>query len=139
MPYARDRTEASPSYDTEKIARDLVSHRTADQLSPYLDSQFSAFSTEVFDRTSQKHNRGSSPFTTLAKQAERKVATIGSGQPNYWPKTWFGADAYNAVFGAPKYTIEVFGLSFLKSISGRIEPLAIYAEVYVSICREDGI
>ena len=65
--------KASPSYNTEKIAQDLVSHRTADQLSLYHDSQFSAFSTEVFDRPNQKHNRSSSPFTTLAKQAKRKV------------------------------------------------------------------
>ena len=58
----------------------------ADQLSLHHDSQFSAFSTEVFDRANQKHNRSSSPFTTLAEQTERKVANTGAGQPNYWPK-----------------------------------------------------
>ena len=68
----------------------------ADQLSPHHDSQFSAFSTEVFTRVNQKHNRSSSPFTTLADRTELKVASTGAGQPNYWPKTWFGADAYNA-------------------------------------------
>ena len=83
MLQARDRVEASPSYNTEKITKDLVSHRTADQLSLYHDSQFSAFSTEVFDWMNQKHNRSSSPFTTLAEQAERKVVTTGAGQPNY--------------------------------------------------------
>ena len=83
MPYERDWVEASPSYNTEKIARDLVSHRIADQLSLHHDSQFSAFSTEVFDRTNQKHNRSSSPFTTLAEQAERNVVTAGVGKPNY--------------------------------------------------------
>ena len=69
--------EVSPSYNTEKIARDLVSHRTADQLSLYHDRPFSAFSTEVFYPTNQKRNRSSSPFTTLAEQAERKVVTVG--------------------------------------------------------------
>ena len=49
------------------------------------------------------HNRSSSPFTTLADIAERKVASTGAGQPNYWPKTWFGANAYNAKFGVPNY------------------------------------
>ena len=84
--------------------------RIADQLSPYHDSQFSAFSTEVFNWVNQKHNRSSSPFPTLAELAERKVVITGAGQTNYWPKTWFGADAYNAIFGMPKYTLEVFGL-----------------------------
>ena len=60
-----------------------MNHRVADQLSSQHDSQFSAFSTEVFDRTNQKHNRSSSPFTTLADIAECKVASIGAGQPNY--------------------------------------------------------
>ena len=55
----------------------------ADQLSPHHDSQFSAFSTEVLDRKNQKHNRSSSPFTTLANKMERKVASTGAGQPNY--------------------------------------------------------
>ena len=50
------------------------------------------------------HNRNSSPFTTLADIAERKVASIGAGQPNYWPKTWFEANAYNAKFGVPNYS-----------------------------------
>ena len=50
------------------------------------------------------HNRSSSPFTTLADIAGRKVVSTGAGQPNYWPKTWFGADAYNAIFwGAELY------------------------------------
>ena len=82
MRHACDRKN-SPSYNTEKIAKDLVGRRVADQLSPHHDSQFSAFSTEVLDRTNQKHNRSSSPFTTLAEQSERKVANTGAGQPNY--------------------------------------------------------
>ena len=57
--------------------------RTADRLSPQHDSQFSAFSTEVLDWTNQKHNRNSSPFTTLAEQTERRVANTRAGQPNY--------------------------------------------------------
>ena len=82
----------------------MFSHRIANQLSPHHDSQFSAFSTEVFVRMNQKHNRSSSPFTTLADRTERKVASIGAGQPNYWPKTWFGADAYSAkIRGAKLY------------------------------------
>ena len=56
-----------PSCNTEEITRDLVGRRIADQLSTHHDSQLSAFSTEVFDRTNQKHNRSSSPFTTLAE------------------------------------------------------------------------
>ena len=79
--------KASPSYNTEKIARDLVGRRIADQLSPHHDSQFSAFSIEVLDRTNQKYNRNSSPFTTLAELAEHKVVSTGSGQPNYRLKT----------------------------------------------------
>ena len=51
-----------------------------------------------------RHNRSSSPFTTLADIVEHKVASTGAGQPNYWPKTWFGANAYNAKFGVPNYT-----------------------------------
>ena len=71
-----------------------ISHRVVDQLSPHHDSQFSAFSTEVLNQVNRKHNRSSSPFTTLADRVERKVASTGAGQPNYWPKTWFGADAW---------------------------------------------
>ena len=84
----------------------MFSRRIADQLSPHHDSQFSAFSTEVFTQINQKHNRSSSPFTTLADKMERKVASTGAGQPNYWPKTWLGADAYNAKFGVPNYTVK---------------------------------
>ena len=56
------------------------------------------------------HNHSSSPFTTLADITERKVASTGAGQPNYWPKTWFRANAYSAKFGVPSYTVKVFGL-----------------------------
>ena len=63
-----------------------ISHRVVDQLSPHHDSQFSAFSTEVLDQMNRKHNRSSSPFTTLADRAERKVASIGAGQPNIDPR-----------------------------------------------------
>ena len=55
----------------------------ADQLSLHHDSQFLAFSTKVLDRTNQKHNHSSSPFTTLAEQTECKVANTRAGQPNY--------------------------------------------------------
>ena len=60
-----------------------VSHQVVDQLSPHHDSHFSAFSTEVLDQMNRKHNRSSSPFTTLADRAELKVASTGAGQPNY--------------------------------------------------------
>ena len=60
-----------------------MNRRVGDQLLPHHDSQFSAFSTEVLNQTNQKHNRGSSPFTTLADQMEREVASTGAGQPNY--------------------------------------------------------
>ena len=124
----------------EEIARDLVSHRIADQLSPHHDSQFSAFSTEVLDRTNQKHNRSSSPFTTLAEQAERKVVITGAGQPNYWSNTWFRADAYNAIFGTMMYAIKVFGLfSFWKFIRLKKAPGDLSRTgVYTSIWREGG-
>ena len=76
--------EADPSHNAEKIARDFkFSLRIADQLSPHHDSQISAFSTEVFAQINQKHNRSSSPFTTLADRAEHKVVSTGAGQPNY--------------------------------------------------------
>ena len=96
----------------KKSQKILISHRVVDQLSPHHDSQFSAFSTEVFDQVNRKHNRSSSPFTTLADRAERKVVSTGAGQPNYWPKPWFGADAYNAIFGTPNCTKKVFRLLF---------------------------
>ena len=67
----------------KKSLKILVSRRVADQLLPHHDSQFSAFSTEVLNRTNQKHNRSSSPFTTLADQTKRKVANTGAGKPNY--------------------------------------------------------
>ena len=106
--------------------RFILSHRIADQLSPHHDSQFSAFSTEVFIRMNRKHNRSSSPFTSIAERAEHKVVTTGARQPNYWPKTWFGADAYNAIFKMPNYTIKVFGLIlFLRNVRGRMEHLTI--------------
>ena len=89
-----------------------ISRQVVDQLSPHHDSQFSAFSTEVLDQMNRKHNRNSSPFTTLADRAERKVVSTGVGQPNYWPKTLFGADAYNAKLGTPKCATKLFGLSF---------------------------
>ena len=75
--------KTSPSCNTEKIAKGLVSRRMADQLSPHHDSQFSAFSAEVLDRMNQKHNRCSSPFTTLAEGTKPKVANTVAGQPNY--------------------------------------------------------
>ena len=87
-----------------------MSHRVVHQLSPHHDSQFSAFSTEVLIRINQKHNRSSSPFTTLADRMEHKVASTGAGQPYYWPKTWFGADAYKAKLVTPKCAIKLFGL-----------------------------
>ena len=60
-----------------------MNHRVANQLSPHHDSQFLAFSTGVLNRTNQKHNHSSYPFTTLADQTKRKVANTGAGQPNY--------------------------------------------------------
>ena len=72
-----------PSYNTGESQRIPLSRRAVDQLSPHHDSQFLAFSTEVFVHVNQKHNRSSSPFTTLADRAERKVASTGAGQPNY--------------------------------------------------------
>ena len=59
----------------------LISHRVVDQLSPHHDSQFLAFSTEVLDQMNRKHNRSSSPFTTLPDRAERKVARQEPGNP----------------------------------------------------------
>ena len=107
-----------------------ISHRVVDQLSPHHDSQILAFSTEVFDRMNQKHNRSSYPFTTLADRAERKVASTWAGQPNYWPKTWFGADAYKAKLATPKYAIKLFGLVG-NSFYSHPEPLASYVGVRV--------
>ena len=101
--YIFDRKEVLRITQRESL-KILISRRVVDQLSPHHDSQFSAFSTEVFIQINQKHNRSSSLFTTLADKTERKVASTGARQPNYWPKTWFGADAYNAKFGVPNYT-----------------------------------
>ena len=64
-----------PSCNMGELQKIPISRRVVDQLSPHHDSQFSAFSTEVFDHMNRKHNRSSSPFTTLADRAERKVAS----------------------------------------------------------------
>ena len=80
--YIIDR-KRGPSCDTEESLEILISHRVVDQLSLHHDSQFSAFSTEVLDQMNRKHNRSSSPFTTLADRAEGRVASTGAGQPNY--------------------------------------------------------
>ena len=61
----------------------ICNPRTADRLSPHHDSQFSAFSTGVLIQFRPGHNRSSSPFTTLADVAERRVGSTGAGQPNY--------------------------------------------------------
>ena len=51
------------------------------------------------------------------------VASTGAGQPNYWPKTWFGANAYSAKFGVPNYTIKSVR-TFIAVVRGAIKPLA---------------
>ena len=80
--------------------------RRADQVSPA--SWQSVFGFLYWGARPEEpgHNRSSSPFTTLADIAERKVVSTGAGQPNYWPKKWFGANAYNAKFGVPNYTLK---------------------------------
>ena len=79
----RGRVKSGLSHNVENRDRFILSHRIADQLSSHHDSQFSAFSTEVFIRVNRKHNRSSSLFTTLAERAERKVVITGAGQPNH--------------------------------------------------------
>ena len=64
----------------KKSQKILISRRVVDQLSPHHDSQFSTFSTEVFNQVNRKHNRSSSPFTTLADRAESKVVSTEAGQ-----------------------------------------------------------
>ena len=71
--YMRDQKDG-PSFNMEGITKIPMSHRVVDQLSPHHDSQFLAFSTKVLNEVNRKHNRSSSPFTTLADRAERKVA-----------------------------------------------------------------
>ena len=80
--YIIDR-KRGPSCDTEESLEIPISHRVVDQLSPHHDSQFSGFSTEVLSQVNRKHNCSSSPFTTLADRAERRIASTGAGQPNY--------------------------------------------------------
>ena len=80
--YIIDR-KRGPSCDMEESLEIPISHRVVDQLSPHHDKQFSAFSTKVLSQVNRKHNRSSSPFTTLADRAERRIARIGAGQPNY--------------------------------------------------------
>ena len=65
----------------EKSLKIAMNRRVVDQLSPHHDSQFSAFSTEVFNQVNRNHNRSSSPFTTLADKTERKVVSTGAGDP----------------------------------------------------------
>ena len=106
-----------------KKSQKIFDLRIADHLSPYHDSQFSAFSTEVFARINQKHNRSGSPFTTLVDSMERKVASTGAGQPNYWRKTWFGADAYNVkIRGAELYCKKCS--DFVAVVWSTMKPLA---------------
>ena len=73
---------ADLSHNAEKSPT-ICNPRTADRLLPYHDNQFLDFSTEVLIRSRPAHNRSSSPFTTLADLAERRVASTGAGQPNY--------------------------------------------------------
>ena len=69
--YIIDR-KRGPSCDTEEALEIPISHRVVDQLAQHHDSRFSAFSTEVLDKMNRKHNRSSSPFTTLADKTERR-------------------------------------------------------------------
>ena len=48
--YTPNWIKTGSSHKVEKISKDLKTSRTADQLSPHHDSQFSAFSTEVLVR-----------------------------------------------------------------------------------------
>ena len=57
--------------------------QTADRLSPHPDSQFSVFLYLGCPLDKPRHNRSSSPFTSLADIAECKVASTGAEQPNY--------------------------------------------------------
>ena len=68
-------------FDLKKIPH--VTRRIAKDSNKSCDGQFSAFSTKVLDQMNRKHNRNSSPFTTLADRTERKVVSTGAGQPNY--------------------------------------------------------
>ena len=84
-------TRVLSAYDREvpifrimrKKSPTICNPRVADRLSPHHVSQFSAFSTEVLVWSKPGHNRSSSPFTTLADRAERRVVSTGAGQPNY--------------------------------------------------------
>ena len=51
--YMPNQTKTDSSHKIEKISNDLKTSRTADQLSPHHDSQFSAFSNEVLVRKSR--------------------------------------------------------------------------------------
>ena len=65
------------------MARRLTPSSDRRPVYAYCDSQFSAFSTEVLNHVSWKHNRSGSPFARLAEQNGTEEATAGAGQPNY--------------------------------------------------------
>ena len=69
-------------------------------------------------------------FTTLSDRMDNKVVRTGAGQPNYWPKTWFGADAYKAKLATPKYAIKLLELVG-NSFCSHPEPLSSYVRVRV--------
>ena len=95
--------ENGPSCYTEEIAKDFIN-------SPHHDSQFSAFSTKVLNQVNWKHNRSSSPFTTLADRAERKVVSTGAGNPTIDQRHDSEQMHIMPKLVTPKYAVELFGL-----------------------------
>ena len=70
------------------------------------------------------HNRNSSPFTTLADRAERKVVSTGAGQPTIDQRDDSQPMHIMLNFGVQNYTVKVFGLVAI--VWGAIKPLANY-------------
>ena len=100
---------ADPSHNAGEISNDLQPPNSWPALAVSWQSVFGfLYWGAPLDKLG--HNRSSSPFTTLANTAERKVVSTRARQPNYWPKRWFGANAYSAKFGVSNYTVKVFGL-----------------------------
>ena len=124
-------------HKSRTICSITLSHWTADPLSPIMIVSFWLSLLRYLTGRILKYNHSSSPFTTLAELAERKVVITGAGQPNYRPKTWIGADAYNAIFVTPNCTIKVFGLILCTWLNGAPGDLS-RTEVYMEIGQKEG-
>ena len=115
-----DKADSLP--EAEKIFKDL---RPLEQWPALAASWQSVFGFLYWGACPEEpgHNRSSSPFTTLADIAERKVVSTGAGQPNYWQR--HDSEPMHIVlkFGVLNYTVKKCS-NFVAALWGAMKPLA---------------